>query len=112
MAAPALSADRPPQILPWLAHKAGVAPERARTLWRDALRDTAGAGELPGTPEFWKEAMDRLLEKTAAESLELRSAPFGLGPWLRLPAKLWLIGLNGADAVALAAARQGRRLLC
>ena len=106
MAAPQLSAEHPPQILHWLARKAAMPLDRAKAVWRHALRDAARRGAAPASPEYWNLATAGLLETMAAETLQLRAAPFGFGPLLRLPARLWLLGLTSGEAMAVAGTRR------
>jgi hypothetical protein len=108
MAAPKISAEHPPQVLHWLARKAAMPMDRAKASWRLALRDAARSGAAHGSPEYCKRAMGDLLKTMTAETLQLRAAPFGFGPMLRLPARLWLLGLISSEAIALAGTRRLR----
>jgi len=90
---------RYPKIFPWLAKKAGIPDDRAKALWVAALRDATRDCALVESPEYWKSAVDHLLERLAAESLVRRAAPFGWGGLLRLPARQWLLGLTTAEAL-------------
>ena len=92
---------RTPMILPWLAHKAGVEERRAEVLWATAQRYAAVHHHLqPETPEFWKAAMDRLLELIAAESLREDAASFGWRPWLRTLFHNWQTPITLWDDLA------------
>lgn len=93
-----------PKILPWLAKKAGVPLPRAEELWVEAVRHATQQADIVESPEYWKSAVDHLVESIAAESLQRRAAPFGLGPLVRLPARLWLQGLDAQQALVTAAA--------
>jgi hypothetical protein len=108
MAAPKISAEHPPQVLHWLARKALMPMDRAKASWRLALRDAARSGAAPGSPEYWKSATGDLLATINAETLQLRAAPFGFGPMLRLPARIWLLGLISTEAIAVAGTRRLR----
>lgn len=105
MAAPRISAEHPPQILHWLARKAAMPLDRAKSAWRLALHDAAHSGATAGSPRYWTEAMDALQRSLAAEVQALEAAPFGLGPLLRLPARLWLLELGAMEAMVLAGVR-------
>ena len=91
--------QRYPKILPWLARKASIPVARAEKLWLKALRHAAASASLIESPEYWRLAMDHLLEDIAAESLARRAAPFGWGSLIRLPARQWLHGLATAEAL-------------
>ena len=85
--------DDAPKILPWLAKKAGISDDRLRTLWRlsqDHARKLTGETE---TPAFWKAAVDRLLELTAAEALRADLASFGWRHWTRWYARWWQVSV-------------------
>jgi len=97
-----------PKILPWLAKKAGVPLKRAEVLWKEALRFSTLRSERIESPEYWKLAVDRLLELLAAESRKLSAMPFGFGPLVRLPARLWLHGLTAQQALLGIAANSAR----
>lgn len=93
-----------PKILPWLAKKAGVPLKRAEALWGDALRYSTQKSKLVESPEYWKLAVDRLLDLLAAESRKLSAMPFGFGPMVRLPARFWLHNLTAQQAMLSIAA--------
>ena len=97
-----------PKILPWLAKKAGIPPSRAEELWIEAVRYATQEAEIVESPEHWQAAIDHWLESIAAESLQRRAAPFGLGPLVRLPARLWLQGLDAQQALVAAASNAAR----
>jgi hypothetical protein len=96
-----------PQILPWLAHKAGIDDRRAETLWHAALRH-AGCAHAPGTSDYWQAATDRLLQLVAAESLREDRASFGWRPWARQIERAADAYLEAIDAFALAPIRAWR----
>lgn len=98
-------AERAPMILPWLARKSGIPVDLAETFWREASTEAARRHPV-GSSKYCKVAIDSVLEKIAAETLARQLAPFGFGVWLRLPVRLWLYGINCAEAWALAAARR------
>jgi hypothetical protein len=100
-----IKVERPPMILPWLAHKSGIPIEVAETFWHEARTDAARRYPV-GSSKYCKVAIDSVLEKIAAETLVRQMAPFGFGIWLRLPVRLWLYGINCGEAWALAAARR------
>lgn len=95
---------RYPKVLPWLATQAGVPLKRAEALWGNALRYATQKSDVIESPEYWKLAVDRLIDLLAAESRELRARPFGFGPMVRLPARLWLHGLTAQHAMMSIAA--------
>ena len=97
-----------PKILPWIARKAGVPLERAEELWIDAVIYATQRADIVESPEYWKAAVDRLLALIAAESLQRSSAPFGLGPLVRLPGRLWLHSLDAQQALLTVAANSAR----
>jgi len=93
-----------PKILPWLAKKSGIPLKRSEVLWGNALRYATQKTDVVESPEYWKLAVERLIELIAAESRELRAMPFGFGPMVRLPAQLWLHGLSAQQALVNIAA--------
>jgi len=104
-----------PKILPWMARNAGVPLERAEALWGDALRYATRKAAVVESPEYWKLAVERLVDLLAAEARKLRAMPFGLGPMVRLPARLWLHGLTAQQALLRVAANSAcwwRRQAC
>jgi hypothetical protein len=102
-----------PKSLPWLAKKAGIPLARAEALWIEAVRYATQQAEIVESPEYWKAAVDHLLESIADEAQQRRAAPFGLGPLVRLPARLWLHGLDAQQALMTAtAARFWRQRVC
>lgn len=97
-----------PKLLPWVAKKAGVPLPRAEELWIEAVRYATQQADIVESPEYWKAAVDRLLELIDAESLRRGAAPFGLGPLVRLPARLWLHSLDAQQALVTVAANSAR----
>lgn len=88
-----------PKILPWLATKHGVPLRRAEVLWGDALRHATPRADVVESANYWKVAFEHLLTLIEAESSELRARPFGFGPLVRLPARLWLDGIAAQQAM-------------
>jgi hypothetical protein len=76
-----------PKLLPWLAKKAGISEARSVALWRDAERWAARRADV-GSSDYFKLAVDHLLQLVAAESLREDMASFGLRPWARTQARL------------------------
>lgn len=64
-----------PKILPWLARKAGIAEARANELWTEAIHHATDKTGWVGTPEYWKAAMDRLLELIEIERTTPKEEP-------------------------------------
>ena len=62
---------RTPQMLPWLARKAGVSDAQAEKFWVEATRYAAEQTGPAETPEFWKAAVARLTELIDAEKQAL-----------------------------------------
>lgn len=87
---------RTPMLLPWLAKKAGITERRATSLWRDAER-WAKHRAAPGSSDYYKLAVDRLLELVAAESLREDAASFGWRPWARAQSRFWALSMQVAD---------------
>jgi hypothetical protein len=98
-----------PKLLPWLAKKAAISERRAATLWHDSERWAAHRA-APGSSDYYKLAVDRLLELVAAESLREDAASFGWRPWARAQARLWAISMQVAHQGAALTAR-GWRLI-
>jgi len=93
-----------PKILPWLAKKAGVPLKRAEVLWGNALRHATQKAAVVESPEYWKLAVEGVIDLITAESRELRARPFGFGPMVRLPAQLWLHSMTAQQAMVSIAA--------
>lgn len=98
-----------PKLLPWLAKKAGISELRAATLWRESER-WAARRAAAGSSAYYQQAVDRLLELTAAESLREDAASFGWRPWARAQARFWAVSTQAAQQGASWMAR-GWRLL-
>ena len=90
------SYPKTPKILPWLAKKAGISESRTATLWHDAER-WAGRRAKVGSSEYFKLAVDRLLELALAESLRADAASFGWRPWARAQARFWAASMQLAQ---------------
>jgi len=61
-----------PKMLPWLARKAGVSEAHAEGLWAEAIVCATVRTGWVGTSEYWKAAVDRLVELIELESPALR----------------------------------------
>lgn len=99
-----------PKILPWLAHKAGITDRRAEVLWHAAQRHAMHVTGEHDTPEYWRVAMDRLLELVAAESLREDAASFGWRRWARQQSRMIQAFLSILDALTLNNVRGWRTL--
>lgn len=99
----------PPKMLPWLASKAGISEPRAQALWRSALKHATHVAK-PGQPEFWRAAVEELLELIAAESRREDEASFGWRPWSRNLKRLWAVRMEVMDDISLAPIRSLRIL--
>ncbi len=77
----------PPQLMPWLAAKAGLPLPLSGLLWQEACLDAAYYAE-PGTSRFFALAVDRLVEMITEESLRRDAASLGFRPWARAQARL------------------------
>ena len=88
-----------PKILPWLARKARISDHTVEVIWLEAVRDADNDCFEHGSPDYWKSAVDHLLERISIESLVCHAAPFGWGSLARLPATYWLHGIASADAM-------------
>jgi hypothetical protein len=86
-----------PKLLPWLAKKAGISERRATTLWLESER-WAARRAASGSSAYYKLAVDRLLELTAAESLREDAA------------RVWAVSMQVAQQGAALTAR-GWRLI-
>jgi len=98
-----------PKLLPWLAKKAGITDKRAVALWRESER-WAARQAASGSSAYFKLAVDRLLELTAAESLREDAASFGWRPWARAQARCWALSMQVAQQGSALASR-GWRLI-
>ena len=98
---------RAPKLLPWLAKKAGISEQRALALWLESER-WAARQAAPGSSTYFKLAVDRLLELTAAESLREDAASFGWRPWARAQARCWAISMQVAQQGSALTARTWR----
>ncbi len=59
-------------MLPWLARKAGIPEDDAERLWAEAVVHATTQKGLGGTSEYWKAAVNRLVELIELESQSLR----------------------------------------
>ncbi|MCX7149856.1 MAG: hypothetical protein NTY05_10690 [Rhodocyclales bacterium] len=100
---------RTPKLLPWLAKKAGISERRATALWLESER-WAARRAASGSSAYYKLAVDRLLELTAAESLREDAASFGWRPWVRAQARVWALSMQVAQQGSALTAR-GWRLI-
>ena len=78
----------PPKLLPWLARKAGISDAQAASLWREAEKVAARQAEH-GTSEYYRLAVDELLQRIVKASLVADAASFGWRPWARGQTRLW-----------------------
>ena len=62
-----------PKILPWLARKAGISEHHAQELWAEAVVCATVQTGWVGTSEYWKAAVDRVVELIELESQTLRT---------------------------------------
>lgn len=92
-----------PKMLPWLARRAGVSDERAAELWAEAIRHATLKTGWVGTPEYWRVAVDRVVELLDAESRALNAR--GFSRLLRAQVRLWLAPALIAQALGLIAYR-------
>jgi hypothetical protein len=98
-----------PKLLPWLAKKAGIDMRRAEVLWHDACR-YAAQHATPETSDYFKIAIDRLLQLVAAESLRADAASFGWRPWARAQQRLWSALVHLMELGSVATARSLRQI--
>ena len=93
-----------PKLLPWYASKAGVPIERARQLWRNAVRAATVETGWVGNSEFWGAAMDHFQRALKLDRASL-CAP-RLAPFVGSQKRIWASTLDMAGAVATAATRR------
>jgi hypothetical protein len=98
-----------PKLLPWLAKKAGIDMRLAEKLWQDASRYAANHA-TPDTSDYFKIAIDRLLELVAAESLRADAASFGWRPWARAQRRLWGAVVHVMEMGSVATTRSLRQI--
>lgn len=98
-----------PQLLPWLAKKAGIPERRAVTLWHEASA-WATRHAPADTPACHELAMNHLLELIRAECLRADAASFGWRPWARTQSRFWGWVLQTAQASGVLTAQNWRRL--
>lgn len=58
-------------MLPWLARKARIPEDHAERLWAEAVVHATAQTGWVGTSEYWKAAVDRLVELIELESRSL-----------------------------------------
>ena len=61
------------KMLPWLARKAGISDVHAEELWAEAVVCATVQTGWVGTAQYWKAAVDRLVELIELESQTLRT---------------------------------------
>ena len=61
-----------PKMLPWLARKAGISDDHVEQLWAEAVVCATEQTGWVGTSEYWKAAVDRVVELIELESQSLR----------------------------------------
>lgn len=89
-----------PKILPWLARKAGIGEARAEELWHDAIRYATLKTGWVGTSEYWRVAVERLIEL-----IELERAPQpALSRMVRFQAQLGMLPLIAWEGISLVCA--------
>lgn len=59
-------------MLPWLARRAGISEDHAEELWAEAIVCATVQTGWVGTSEYWKTAVDRVVELIDLESQTLR----------------------------------------
>lgn len=96
-----------PKLLPWLARKAGISDSRAVALWQDAERWAAHRAPA-GSADYFRLAVDRLLQLVAEESLRADAASFGWRPWARAQARFWALSMQAAHETSALTARGWR----
>ncbi|MGB7992069.1 MAG: hypothetical protein WCF44_21910 [Candidatus Methylophosphatis roskildensis] len=89
-----------PKMLPWLAKSAGVPIARAEELWADAIRYATIETGWVETPEYWKVAVDRLLELLQTEASTCH--PPRLTPWVTINMRMASLPMIAANGIALA----------
>ena len=99
-----------PKMLSWQARKADIPDDTAEAFWIEALRDATDECAVVESPEYWRSAVDHLLQRISNESLARRAAPFGWGSLARLPARQWLHGLTTVEAMFSIGLRTARDL--
>lgn len=88
-----------PEMLPWLARKARIPTRSVEIMWIEAVREATGDCTLIESPEFWKSAVDHLLQRISLESL---SHPEYLLDQVRVPrsrARYCLHSGNSAESM-------------
>lgn len=57
-----------PEMLPWLARRARLPAHSVEIMWLEAVRQATGDCPIIESSEFWKSAVDHLLERISVES--------------------------------------------
>lgn len=89
-----------PKMLPWLAKSAGLPIARVEELWADAIRHATIETGWVETPEYWKSAVDRLLELVETEALSYH--PPEVTPWVMINMRIGGLPLVAVNSIALA----------
>ena len=66
-----------PKWLPWLVRKGDISECHAAGLWADALVSATAQTGWIGTSEYWKAAVDRVVERIELESRSLHKTTIG-----------------------------------
>ena len=96
-----------PQLLPWLAKKAGIDEAKASALWLEA-QCWAEQHASPGSSACHKLTVNRMRELIAAESLREDVASFGWRPWARAQARFWAFSVQAVQTSSEVMARSWR----
>ena len=88
-----------PKMLPWLAKSAGLPIARVEELWADAIRYATIETGWVETPEYWKCAVNRLLELLEAEALAYH--PPEVTPWVMINMRIGALPMTAANNIAL-----------
>jgi hypothetical protein len=88
-----------PEMLPWLARKAGIPARSIEVMWIEAVREATGDCAVIESPEFWKSTVDHLLQSISLESHSHREDPLAECVLPRLPARYWLHSVTTAESV-------------
>lgn len=96
-----------PQLVPWLAHRAGIGDDRANALWCDAEQWAAQRASRDSS-DYHELAVQRMRETVLAESLREDLASLGWRPWVRAQALFWTVSMQAAQQSSAAMARSLR----
>lgn len=97
-----------PKILPWLARKAGISDVRAEELWTKALRHATAKTGWVGTSEYWRTAVDKVIELIEREA-KLQCQP-RLPPMVRFQTRMWMLPMIAWHGYALVGSAAWARL--